>query len=277
MSEDLQEDVKQPESHDEQVAESSTATEVEGNTEASAAETPEEAKKPNKVQERINQLTREKYEERKQREELEQRLKSLEEKAASQTVKPEIKAPSEDDFDTFAEYTQANAEYLAKVAADSAYSRLTEEQQQKEQKSQADARNQELVAKQTKFHEQIAAKSEHFENATEVILGDGIAPFLDAEIAEIIFDSPKGVEVAYHLGTHLDEAEKIHSLPPLQRARELALLEARLETIQPKKVSDAPDPITPLRGSSSVEIDPDKMTADEWQQWEYERMRAKGK
>ena len=81
-------------------------------------------------------------------------------------------------------------------------------------------------------------------------------------------DSEKGPELAYHLGTHLDEADRISRLPVHLQARELVLLESRLQKVAANKVTNAPEPTKPISGKSAQPSnDPSKMTMDEWMAW----------
>jgi hypothetical protein len=51
-------------------------------------------------------------------------------------------------------------------------------------------------------------------------------------------------------------------------AKELGKLEMRLSLPQPKSVSSAPKPISPLSGGGSTRaVDPDQMSDAEWVAW----------
>ncbi len=254
-------------SPDDSVDSSPTAeanTEVTTEVEASVAETHEEDKKPNRVQERINQLTREKYEEKQKREELEQRLRDLESNKP-EVVRPNLAAPNEDDFDSYTDYQAANADYYAKVALKAADDRLAEANKAQEEQ----LRQQAIQSKKEAFDNKLQGKRENFEDFEDVAYGHN---FMDLDLAEQIFDLDKGPEVAYHLGSHLDEAARIFALTPVQRARELTKLEFKVEALNPKKVSSAPAPINTLGNSEVVPVDEDKMSADEWRAWRIKQL-----
>ena len=266
MPEDLTGEIQNTPSHDVN-ADSSPAPEVTetGNpvTETSATETPDEPKKVNKVQARINQLTREKHEERQKNADLEKRLAALESKPA-ETKETPLVAPKEDDFTDLSDFETARSQHIADTAAQTAYDRLKAENNSRDDQARQTTRQQELQTKQAAFNKSLDEKREHFENFEEVAYGHA---FMDTDLAEQIFDTEKGPELAYHLGSHLDVAEKIFSLPPVQRARELTKLEFSLEALKPKVVSDAPDPITPLGGSDKVNKSQEEMTDAEWLSW----------
>ena len=61
-------------------------------------------------------------------------------------------------------------------------------------------------------------------------------------------------DIAYHLGSHPKEAQRIAALSPLSQIREIGKLEAKLlaEPAKPKAPSKAPAPITPLTGVAQV-------------------------
>lgn len=274
MSEDLQEQIENAPSHDDNT-DSSTVTEAnatnETGAEASATEKTEQVKKANPVQERINQLTREKYEARQETAALEQRIKDLETRKVEE-VKPKVVAPKEDDFNDYNEYQVANSEHIANSAADAAYERLSAENKVRDENSQKSARITELKSKKATFDQNLDTKRGNFQDFEEVAYGHR---FMNESIASRIFGMEKGPEVAYHLGSHLDIAEKIFSLPEIDQAVELAKIEMQVEALKPKVVSDAPGAITPIQGSETVQKDPNDMNDDEWRKWRYAQLNAR--
>jgi len=75
--------------------------------------------------------------------------------------------------------------------------------------------------------------------------------------AMAVMQADNAHDVAYYLGTHLDEAKRIIALDPLSQIREVGKIEAKL-TLQPptpKAPSKAPAPIEPLTGASSGNTD----------------------
>lgn len=258
-------------SHDAQAA-PSTAPEADvkpqGQAEASATEQTDEPKKVNKVQQRINQLTREKYEQNQENAALKARLDKLEQVKPVEQAAP-LAAPSEDDFDTLQSYHEANATYYADVSARAANDRIAAADKETRETSAQATRQKEVETKKAAFESNLDSKRANFEDFEDVAYGH---KFMDMDLAEQIFDMSedpkgKGPEVAYHLGTHLDVAEKIFAMSPVQRARALTQLESQVEALAPKLVSGAPDPINPLGNSETIQTDPDKMTAAEWRIW----------
>ena len=237
--------------------------ETESSTVEPEAETNAEAEeKKNGVQKRIDQLTREKYEERRQREALEKRLKELEEQRKPEPLKP----PTEDDFDNYNEYLNAQADYLASKAAEKLTSKQAEEKQ-----LLAKAEEQKAAQERAeRFAKRIQAESEQYEGFMEKMndpLFAEITYQMDQDLIGLIQESDKATALTYYLATHIEDADRLSRLNPVYAARELARIEAKLETPKPNKISKAPDPIKPINGNETAVKDPDKMSMDEWMEW----------
>ena len=103
-------------------------------------------------------------------------------------------------------------------------------------------------------------------------------------MAEAIRESEVGPDVAYYLGTNIDEASRISKLSIASQAREIGKIEAKLAAAPPvKKTSSAPAPITPVtpRSSSAPSYDTTDprsiktMSTSEWIEAERRRQIAK--
>jgi signal recognition particle GTPase len=71
-------------------------------------------------------------------------------------------------------------------------------------------------------------------------------------MAEAIYESDVGPEVAYYLGSNVKEAARISKLSPFMQAKEIGKIEAKLASNPPvKKTSNAPAPISPVTARSS--------------------------
>jgi len=115
-------------------------------------------------------------------------------------------------------------------------------------------------------------------------------PITDA-MAQTIQASEVGPDMAYYLGSNPKEADRISRLSPLQQAKELGKIEAKLaDNPVVKKTSSAPAPIAPITARSSGSPATDttdpraikSMTTSEWieadrqrqiKKWEAQRNR----
>ncbi len=84
-------------------------------------------------------------------------------------------------------------------------------------------------------------------------------------MVEAVREHENGVDIAYHLGKHPDEARRIAQLPPMRAIIELTELGSKLKaqsTPAPKRGTKAPPPIEPLKGASAGATGVDLYSAD---------------
>lgn len=116
-----------------------------------------------------------------------------------------------------------------------------------------------------------AAKFQDWKDSVDTLVAGG---FLDKDLLDAAMVIEDGAAVLHHLGTNLDEAERISALTPIRKAAELAKLSATLSTPRTIPVSSAPAPIKPVSGSPNPSIDLQRI-ADTDDMREYAAARAK--
>lgn len=180
---------------------------------------------------------------------------------------PELPTPEKYGFDD-AKYQTALVEYYGSIARSEAVSafRAEREQEQKQQVAQTfKQRETDFAGKTPDYRDKV------YSNALPV----------SAVTAELIAESPDGPAIAYYLAENLDVARQIYDLPPLQAARELGRIEARVaqkqEAPKPKPaLSQAPPPPPKLDAvDSAIDKDPDSMSIDEWRKHREKQIRRK--
>ena len=209
----------------------------------------------NSVQERINKITADKHEERRQREahskradDLQKRLDELEAK------KPTLTEPTleqhEYDEEAFNKAT-VNYQVQEQVKAEIA-----------NQKTQASELDQQAKNKQSldKFNERASAlgKDDFADKASAV-------PDLPTGVADAIMGLEDGAEMVYYLGTHLDLADSLASMSPLAAMMELGRISSNMSAKPEIKTSAAPDPIETLNSGSALNAEVgDEMSIEAW-------------
>ena len=140
-----------------------------------------------------------------------------------------------------------DAEAFAKAVSARERENLTREMNEKTAKERQTAFIQQLTQSWT---ERSAKGNEKYEDFDEVI-GD-LQPTSPWSVA--IMQAENADDVAYFLGTHLKEAQRIASLDPVSQIREIGRLEAKLaaDPPKPKGTSKAPAPIVPVTGASAA-------------------------
>lgn len=234
----------------------SEATEAEelssgDNAEEEAISSESESEKKNawsKVQERINELTREKHDERRRAERLEKMLEQLttQQRAPEPVQAPAIQPPDPNDFaggQYDPRYIQAQLEYTRVSAIEEAKRAVAAEYEQRSQyEKQAQA--------QAKLETAEAAARAKFSDYDAVIEGITSDPRLaqNPTIRQALLGLDNGPELAYVLGKNLDVAYEIANMNPIQAGMRLAEIINRA----PRKVSNAPSPVKPISGTGAT-------------------------
>ena len=201
--------------------------------------TPEQAAKREgrRFERKLDKAYRERAEARARAEFLEKQLAEF--SARTPAAAPAEGEPTLAQFDYDPEkYAAAKAEFASKQAE----KKLTEKQQQESQKQ---ARERLLSSWEEKV-DRAADKYEDFSTVVGELQPN--SPFVAA-----LMEADNGEDVAYYLGKHPKEAQRIAALPPLTQVREIGKLEAKL-LLEPKKPiapSKAPAPVTPVAATTT--------------------------
>ena len=272
MSEDQpQAEVPDVTSEDSSPQPADTAEVQEDSNESQADQTPEVDKgegesegeqKKNRVQERINKLTREKYEALDREKQLQTKLEDFETRLNSMQSSPV--EPQIEDYDTDAAFKSAYKSYVldsqqAEARQQTAYS----QKQQTEQQAQQDA--QERIGGFTKRAQSEAESYQGFWDAVQGEAFSAVANAMNPDVISLIQSSDKSTGLAYHLATNLDVADSIARMNPVHAARELVLIEQKLETLTQKSVSSAPPPPKPIGDGKKIDVPLEEIeNIDDW-------------
>lgn len=235
--------------------------------EAAAPSGEDATAKPKKgIQERINELTRQRHDEKRAAEEARAeaeywKSQAIQKEPESQAPQPTGK-PQVDQYDSYEDYLEALSDYKVEQRL----SQGAEERQRQEQE-------QHFAAQRDAFHKR--AEKLEVDDFVEVVYNPSLT--ISEEMQRLAFESDKGPEILYHLGKNPAEAARIAVMSPAQAGRAIGMLEASLTLPPAKHVSSAPPPITPITGGGEPpKVDPDKMTPDQWRDWRNEQLRQKG-
>lgn len=215
----------------------------------------EEPVKPekSKVQRRIDRLTKKA---REAEERAEQLQKELKERQGGDPQGP----PSEEQFETYDEYTDALAEYKAEQ-------KLSSLRAEEHQRAADNAR----IAAQHKLQAQLDVGRSKHEDFDEVALKPPMegGPIVTETMLHAMQEGEIMDDVAYYLGKHTEEAAQIANMPHIAQVRAIAMLEMKLQTPKPapKKVTKSPKPIKPVGSSAKIEKSVSDMTDAEYAEW----------
>jgi len=213
--------------------------EIETNTETPEAESApaqvveDKQEDEDTVQQRINKEVSRRYTEKRRADKAEQELEELRAKTPVVSgAAPELK-----DFDYDQDkFTQALISHQVGEAL------TTQAAAQKDDASKASAQQ-----AQAAFNDSIVklGKADWDDVANAV-------PQLPIGVADVLVQSENGAELIYHLGTHLDLADKLANMSSSQAIMELGRISSNMSAQPEIKPSAAPDPIEPLNSGGSL-------------------------
>jgi hypothetical protein len=159
--------------------------------------------------------------------------------------------PTRDTFVAPEEYDAALTEWAARRAVREATQewerRQAETQRQSEEKRVADAQAQSMEEIVTTWNQRRAAALEKYPDFVEV--AEGETP-ITLPMRDAILSDESGPDVAYWLGMHKTEAERISKLQPVQQIAAIGRIAAQLAAPVPTPPAPPP-PINPLRGGTT--------------------------
>ena len=207
----------------------------ESNSESAPEQKPEE-KQEDGFQKRINKVTADKYAEKRRADDLQRRLDAVN----ANPVATPAKAPTIEEFDHDDEaYNAANIKYQVQQALKVETDALRQ-----------NANNAKSAVIQDEFNNRIVAINKpDFDEVANAV------PQLPPGVADALMQSENGPELIYHLGTHLDQADKLAGMTPTAAIMELGKLSVSMNTAPQKKASAAPEPIQTLNSGGAISQD----------------------
>jgi len=296
--------------------EAAEADDVDGNKPPVDPEVSEAAstlsKRKGRLQARLDDLTREKYDSQRAKDEalaevaqLRARLEELErrkgepaevedeteerqaappEEPVEETVDPNIPPkPIEDNFATYTEFIDALTDWKADRRDEARSKRDLEVQQQRQREAYEHTQRSEWEVKLA------AAKVKH-QDFDAVTQASATVP-LSLPVRDMLLMSDHGAELLYYLATHPAEAVALSSMHPVKALSKLGRLEAQIESEmglpaaaeeesrEPTRVpvSRAPKPLPRVGGGGGTPFTKDPSTMDhaEFKAWREANIRAK--
>jgi hypothetical protein len=167
--------------------------------------------------------------------------------------------PKEADFNDWSDFIAAKAVWASER---SHTTRQTKAMQAERDSMQAES----AAMRRAAWTEQVeAAKAVYADFEAVAFAGD--VP-LSKTMEDVIMSSNQGADVAYFLGVNRSEAARISRMQPLDAARALGRIEAKISAPPARTSTKAPAPIRPVnpRGGTA-EASPDRMTTAQYEKW----------
>lgn len=232
-----------------------------------APEKPKDEPIPKGVQKRIDRAVRQKYEAEARANELERRIREIEQRTAPAAAPKQEGAPKLDQFDNIEDYVEAKARWVARAEMNDTL------KAQQAQSAEAKAAAEQKAIADAWSHKAAAAKVE-MPDFDEVIESSDVV-FTDPAALRAIMESDVGPKIAYYLATNPDEADAITQMTGASAIRAIGRLEAKLEGAQAGGTKAAA-PIKPVGQRAKAEKSPNEMTNDEFAKWRKKIIAARG-
>lgn len=169
--------------------------------------------------------------------------------------------PNIDDFpDDYSAFERAQRRYIVDVAK---YELKQEHQQAQTQAAQVQTQQQ----IETNWRKAVTTAQEKYPDFMDTISNPDFRQ--SASVADAIKSSEIGGDVAYFLAKNLDVANSLNAMSPIQAAREIGKIEAKLmsapKPTPPPVISQAPEPIsTVVPGDSGVTVELKDLPMDDY-------------
>lgn len=180
----------------------------------------------NPVQPRIDALTKEREDARREAAYWRARADAA---AAPPPPAPE-KKPVAEDFDTYDEYVEALTDFKAKAIVDE---RLTDRDKKAEERTAETARA-------TTWGSRLDAAKTAIPDM-DATLRASSTPIMP-HVGDVLMEADRGPELLLHLAKHPDVAEKLNAMKPMAAARELGRIEGSLPALQSVPPADDTPP-----------------------------------
>lgn len=221
----------------------------------------QEPRKPRGVQKRIDELTREKNEWKRL---AEMALQGKQPANDQPQARGKEGPPQVEDFQDWDEYNRAVARYEAKQEMQAERMR---EEETRARESKVKAFN-DFQAKAEKLAERIPNIADAIAWASQ----DNIP--LSPDAGEFIVEhSERGPEVLHFLANNPQEVQRLAQMRPAAQIRALTLIEQKLPSLEPKRVTSANPPPNTIQAKAEVTKSPSEMNEEEYQVWFNERQR----
>lgn len=216
---------------------------------------------------------------REKRKEAEQRLREQADEARKRAGEAEAKLarikaaadgeqePKESDFTDVIEYAAARAVWKQAQAVARREQREIENEVETHTKAVQAVENERRAEQIALFEAQMPEARARYADFDAVLAVATRPDVVSQGLSEMVLDCDSPADMAYHLGRNPALARELSRMPPLSAARELGRIEATLSKPRARTPTNAPDPITPVKASGTVQKDPEKMTYDEYRKW----------
>lgn len=232
---------------------------------------PENPKRRSRAEERINALTREKYEAQKAAEAAQRQAAELQQYLQQQQAQPQ-----QNEMPKLADYDYDEGRYQQAVQSWNQQQFQTYQEQQVEHQRQQHVQHQQMQEAQALQAKMAEGQTKYPDFVTKVN-DPSLPPLREINPAafQAVISSDAAVDVAYYLANNPQDVYALASMNPVQAIKSVAQIEAKVSAKQQTTAKAPPKPPTTVKGNSEAVQDPQRMTTDEWMKWRNAQLKGK--
>ena len=238
-------------------------TEAESATADDAPEAEDKPKRRSRAEERINALTREKYEAQQQAEQAAQQLRQIQEALQQQQIQQSADLPMPTLADV--DYDETRYQQAIQQWSTAKFNKVQEQQaEMQRQQQEQHLRSQQEAQIMSKFQEGVTRYPDF---ANKVGSMPSLQSVSQAAYAAMM-ESDASVDIAYYLASNPQEMYGLASKSPVQAIRAVAQIESKLSARPKQSAPPPPRPPTQVSGITEArEKAPNEMNAAEFIAW----------
>lgn len=249
---EVEEAPKEEATQEETPTEPAEASEPEEQPDDEDAEKPKPKRRRN-LQKRLRQLTQQRVQAERERDQFRQQLEAL------QTQQAPVEEPKQDDFKSYDDFLVARAEFRARETVRKELETLSTTVQQNQTQADRDARTADWGLK-------VEEARDKYDDFDEIAQNPDLP--VTPEMATAIQDADNGADIAYHLGENPTLAREIAALPPIRAVMRIGQISDQLSKPPSPKPTAAPKPPVQVQGGGvAPQKDPSKMSYPEYVKW----------
>ena len=227
------------------------------------AEDAEKAKHESGVQKRINELTYEKHQEKREKLQIAARLAEVEaqleaQRHASDAIEmPTLESSGYDER----VYAERLARFTKQQALEAIWELSETQNQNARQNQEADQLDRVFQNHDKQVAEFVKTAPDYHQSIERLASVVQFTP----DLALVVGSSDKSPDILYYLANNLDEADQLMRMPPALAAAQIVRIEAKLSAPAKRTTSNAPDPVPSLSsGNTTLTKDDARKSDDEW-------------
>lgn len=172
--------------------------------------------------------------------------------------------PKEEDFADVVEYAATLGAWKARQMA-AQFDIKSIEDDAKAADSIAEKRDQErLKERYDAYDENKAEARTRYADLDAALVVAADPSVVSRELSLMVLESDQAADLAYFLGKNPSVARQLSQMPPQQAAWQLGRIEASITPPKARTETNAPPPISSVKGAGTATKDPDKMSPQEW-------------